>query len=45
MLYKIRSGIGKATIEDVQTKLSEQGLHRNKKWLLEKIEELENSKV
>lgn len=42
MLYKIRNGIGKTKIEDVKTILSKPGSYRNKKWLLEKIAELEN---
>ncbi len=42
-LYKIRNGIGKSKIEEVKTKLSEESLFRNKKWLLEKVAELENN--
>lgn len=42
MLYKIRNGIGKTKIEDIKTELSDHGRYRNKKWLLEKIAELEN---
>ena len=39
-LYRVRHKMGKQTIESVQNKLDKMDVVSDKKWLLEKIEEI-----
>lgn len=42
-LYRIRHGVGKIKLEQVRERLQQQTVNSDKRWLLEKIGELDNS--